>query len=284
CRTEHMFMAEDRLPYVQEMILAKTDEERVKPLEKLWRMQKDDFVGIFKAMTGLPVIIRLLDPPLHEFLPDYVETLLELKKMREEGLSEEEIKEKEELLRAIRSMQEANPMLGLRGCRLGITRPDVYHMQVRAIIEAACDVIDEGYEPVVEIMIPLVADKMELKITREESEKIIKEVLEKRGKNIPYKIGTMIELPRAALTADEIAKYADFFSYGTNDLTQTTFGFSRDDAEPKFIPQYIELKILEKNPFEVMDIDGVGKLVEMSCKLARPDCNNSLTLNPDLIA
>ncbi|MBU2598092.1 MAG: pyruvate, phosphate dikinase [Actinobacteria bacterium] len=269
CRTEHMFMAEDRLPYVQEMILAKTDEERVKPLEKLWRMQKDDFVGIFKAMTGLPVIIRLLDPPLHEFLPDYVETLLELQKLKQEGTSEEEIKEKEELLRAIRSMQEANPMLGLRGCRLGITRPDVYHMQVRAIIEAACDVIDEGYEPVVEIMIPLVADKMELKITREESEKIIKEVLEKRGKNIPYKIGTMIELPRAALTADEIAKYADFFSYGTNDLTQTTFGFSRDDAEPKFIPQYIELKILEKNPFEVMDIDGVGKLVEMSCKLAR---------------
>ncbi len=269
CRTEHMFMAEDRLSYVQKMILAETDKERVEPLEKLWRMQKDDFVGIFKVMTGLPVIIRLLDPPLHEFLPDYVETLLELKKMREEGLSEEEIKEKEELLRAIRSMQEANPMLGLRGCRLGITRPDVYHMQVRAIIEAACDVIDEGYEPVVEIMIPLVADKMELKITREESEKIIKEVLEKRGKNIPYKIGTMIELPRAALTADEIAKYADFFSYGTNDLTQTTFGFSRDDAEPKFIPQYIELKILEKNPFEVMDIDGVGKLVEMSCKLAR---------------
>jgi len=269
CRTEHMFMAEDRLPYVQEMILAKTDEERVKPLEKLWRMQKDDFVGIFKAMTGLPVIIRLLDPPLHEFLPDYVETLLELQKLKQEGTSEEEIKEKEELLRAIRSMQEANPMLGLRGCRLGITRPDVYQMQVRAIIEAACDVIDEGYEPVVEIMIPLVADKMELKITREESEKIIKEVLEKRGKNIPYKIGTMIELPRAALTADEIAKYADFFSYGTNDLTQTTFGFSRDDAEPKFIPQYIELKILEKNPFEVMDIDGVGKLVEMSCKLAR---------------
>lgn len=269
CRTEHMFMAEDRLSYVQKMILAETDKERVEPLEKLWRMQKDDFVGIFKVMTGLPVIIRLLDPPLHEFLPDYVETLLELKKMREEGLSEEEIKEKEELLRAIRSMQEANPMLGLRGCRLGITRPDVYQMQVRAIIEAACDVIDEGYEPVVEIMIPLVADKMELKITREESEKIIKEVLEKRGKNIPYKIGTMIELPRAALTADEIAKYADFFSYGTNDLTQTTFGFSRDDAEPKFIPQYIELKILEKNPFEVMDIDGVGKLVEMSCKLAR---------------
>ncbi|MFH1584362.1 MAG: pyruvate, phosphate dikinase, partial [Actinomycetota bacterium] len=221
CRTEHMFMAEDRLPYVQEMILAKTDEERVKPLEKLWRMQKDDFVGIFKAMTGLPVIIRLLDPPLHEFLPDYVETLLELQKLKQEGTSEEEIKEKEELLKAIRSMQEANPMLGLRGCRLGITRPDVYQMQVRAIIEAACDVIDEGYEPVVEIMIPLVADKMELKITREESEKIIKEVLEKRGKNIPYKIGTMIELPRAALTADEIAKYADFFSYGTNDLTQT---------------------------------------------------------------
>ncbi|MGB3345770.1 MAG: pyruvate, phosphate dikinase [Candidatus Humimicrobiia bacterium] len=269
CRTEHMFMAEDRLSYVQKMILAKTDEERVKPLEKLWRVQKEDFVGIFKAMTGLPVIIRLLDPPLHEFLPDYVETLLELQKLKQEGTSEEEIKEKEELLRAIRSMQEANPMLGLRGCRLGITRPDVYQMQVRAIIEAACDVIDEGYEPIVEIMIPLVADKMELKITREESEKIIKEVLEKRGKNIPYKIGTMIELPRAALTADEIAKYADFFSYGTNDLTQTTFGFSRDDAEPKFIPQYIELKILEKNPFEVMDIEGVGKLVEMSCKLAR---------------
>ena len=269
CRTEHMFMAEDRLSYVRKMILAETGEERIKPLEKLWKVQKDDFVGIFKAMTGLPVIIRLLDPPLHEFLPDYVETLLELKKMREEGLSEEDIKEKEELLKAIRSMQEANPMLGLRGCRLGITRPDVYQMQVRAIIEAACDVIDEGYEPVVEIMIPLVADKIELKITREESEKIIKEVLEKRGKNISYKIGTMIELPRAAITADEIAKYADFFSYGTNDLTQTTFGFSRDDAEAKFIPQYIELKILEKNPFEVMDIEGVGKLVEMSCKLAR---------------
>ena len=269
CRTEHMFMAEDRLPHVQKMILAKTNEERVKPLEKLLRAQKEDFVGIFKAMTGLPVIIRLLDPPLHEFLPDYVETLLELQKLKQEGTSEEEIEEKEELLKAIRVTQEANPMLGLRGCRLGITRPDIYQMQVRAIIEAACDVVDEGYEPVVEIMIPLVADKMELKITREESEKIIKEVLEKKGKNISYKIGTMIELPRAALTADEIANYADFFSYGTNDLTQTTFGFSRDDAEPKFIPQYIELKILEKNPFEVMDIDGVGKLVEMSCKLAR---------------
>jgi len=269
CRTEHMFMAENRLPHVQQMILAKTDKERIKPLEKLWRMQKDDFVGIFKAMTSLPVIIRLLDPPLHEFLPNYVETLLELQKMREEGLSEDDIKEKEELLKAIRAMQETNPMLGLRGCRLGITRPDVYQMQVRAIIEAACDVIDEGYEPVVEIMIPLVADKIELKITREESEKIIKEVLEKRGKNISYKIGTMIELPRAALTADEIAKYADFFSYGTNDLTQTTFGFSRDDAEPKFIPQYIDLNILEKNPFEVLDVNGVGKLVDMSCKLAR---------------
>ncbi len=275
CRTEHMFMGEDRLQHVQKMILGKTEEERIEPLEKLLRMQKEDFVGIFKAMTGLPVIIRLLDPPLHEFLPDYVETLLELQKIRKEKTSVSEIKEKEELLMAIRVMQETNPMLGLRGCRLGITRPDVYEMQVKAIIEAACDVIDEGYEPVVEIMIPLVAHKNELKITREEAEKVIKEVLKRRGKDISYKIGTMIELPRAALTADEIAHYADFFSYGTNDLTQTTFGFSRDDAEPKFIPQYIDLKILEKNPFEVLDIKGVGKLVDMGCKLARQT-------NPDI--
>ncbi|GFP31740.1 pyruvate, orthophosphate dikinase [Candidatus Hakubella thermalkaliphila] len=269
CRTEHMFMAEDRLPHVQAAILAKTDEERAKPLQKLLKMQKEDFAAILKAMNGLPVTIRLLDPPLHEFLPNLGDLRVEVAELKHRGASLEELAAKEELLANVRTLSEANPMLGLRGCRLGITRPDIYQMQVRAIFEAACDVVEEGYEPVVEVMIPLVGIDKELALLKESTEKVIHQVFEERGIRIGYKIGTMIELPRAALTADEIAEHAEFFSFGTNDLTQTTFGFSRDDAEGKFIPEYVELGILEKNPFEVLDTEGVGKLIDMAVKLSR---------------
>jgi len=269
CRTEHMFMAEDRIPLVRAMILSETVEERAEALDKLLPMQRGDFEGIFTAMDGLPVTIRLLDPPLHEFLPSLADVRVALTEMKLKGAPAAEIAKQEELFAKVRAQAEANPMLGLRGCRLGISYPEIYMMQVRAIVEAACNVKKRGVEPVVEIMIPLVAIYTELKLLREQSVKIVEETLAACGEQIPYQIGTMIELPRAALTADQIAEHAEFFSFGTNDLTQTTFGFSRDDAEGKFLPQYLEQHILEDNPFEVLDVKGVGKLVEMATRLGR---------------
>jgi pyruvate,orthophosphate dikinase len=271
CRTEHMFMAEERLPFVQQAILGKTEEERIAPLIELGKMQRQDFYDILKIMDGLTVTIRLLDPPLHEFLPHLGDLREELIEMKHRSASADEIAKQEEMIAIVRAMSEANPMLGLRGCRLGITRPDIYEMQVKAIAEAACDLKKGGLNPIVEIMIPLVGIEAELKLTRGMTERVVARVKKEKGVEFDYKIGTMIELPRAALTADEIAKHAEFFSFGTNDLTQTTFGFSRDDAEGKFIPQYIEKGIIEKNPFEVLDIKGVGKLVDMAVKLSRTE-------------
>lgn len=267
CRTEHMFLG-DRLPIVQEMILAESDEIREKPLASLLKVQKQDFVDIFKVMDGYPVTIRLLDPPLHEFLPNYEELLVEVTRLQATGKSKE-AEEKKELLEKVGLMKEQNPMLGLRGCRLGITYPEIYKMQVRAIIQAALAVSASGGNPVVEIMIPLVAHVKELSILREEAIEVAEDEIRKAGRSIPYKIGTMIELPRAAMTADEIAKVADFFSFGTNDLTQTVFGFSRDDIEGKFLPKYLSRGILRENPFEVFDTDGVGKVVRIACDLGR---------------
>jgi len=272
-RTEHMFLG-DRLPIVQQMILAKSKEEQDDALAKLLDVQKKDFYGIFKAMDGLPVTIRLLDPPLHEFLPSPVDLKVELTKLEMSGVAEQELTAKRELLDSVEKMAEMNPMLGLRGCRLGITHPELYKMQVRAIMEAACDLKKEGGNPIVEIMIPLVSHVNELSTLRQESESVIGEVIAACGVDVEYKIGTMIEIPRAAVTADEVATVADFFSFGTNDLTQMTFGFSRDDIEAKFLPRYLERKILPWNPFETID-DGVAKVVEMGCE-------NGRKTNPDI--
>jgi pyruvate,orthophosphate dikinase len=293
CRTEHMFFEIERLPIVQEMILAASEataigrqvkdlkvqldqpglaekekrelRRKISELEKdpayvtyhealgkLLKIQRGDFVGILKAMEGLPVIIRLIDPPLHEFLPSYEELLEEMTK-----------------LKAVAGMREANPMLGLRGCRLGITYPAITEMQVQAIFEAACQLKKQGVDVHPEIMIPLVGHVNELKNQREALESVAKMVMGREKVKVDYKFGTMIEIPRAAITADEIAQYAEFFSFGTNDLTQTTFGFSRDDAEGKFLLQYVERNILPENPFQVLDRKGVGELVKMAVQKGR---------------
>jgi pyruvate,orthophosphate dikinase len=270
CRTEHMFMAVDRIPIVQEMIMAETDEERVAALDKLLPMQQSDFEGILRAMVGLPVTIRLLDPPLHEFLPNLEELAVELTRLRLDPESDPvKIREKEELLRKVRQLHEFNPMLGHRGCRLGITYPEIYAMQARAIFQAAVRLQEEGIEVQPEVMIPLVGHVNELKILRELVVQEAEKVMQETGKTFAYTVGTMIEIPRAALTADEIALEADFFSFGTNDLTQTTFGFSRDDAEGKFLHHYVDRKILPDNPFAVLDQTGVGRLIEMASRLGR---------------
>lgn len=238
-------------------------------LDNLLPIQKGDFKGIFKAMDGYPVIIRLLDPPLHEFLPSHEELLVRLTELRLRGGDPSLIQETEALLRAVGEMREANPMLGLRGCRLGIIFPAIYEMQVRAIFAAACEVKNEGVTVRPEVMIPLVGISSELRLIREQLERVAKEVQSSYGVEVPYKFGTMIEIPRAALTADEIAEYAEFFSFGTNDLTQTTFGYSRDDAEGKFLLQYVNRGILPENPFQVLDRKGVGKLMRMAVELGR---------------
>jgi len=269
CRTEHMFFGEDRLPFVQKMIMAKDTKERKEAAKKLEPMQKEDFKGILAETEGFPVIIRLLDPPLHEFLPNYEDLLLEIERLHFEKGKEEEIKEKEKVLRRVIDLREMNPMLGHRGCRLGITFPEVYDMQVRAVFEAAAELIKERRKIYPEIMIPLVANEKELSILRRRVIEVAKEVMRKEKVEFEYKVGTMIELPRAALCADKIAQEADFFSFGTNDLTQTTFGFSRDDAEGKFIPMYIEKKILDEDPFQVLDQEGVGQLVRMGTEKGR---------------
>ncbi|RLE12045.1 pyruvate, phosphate dikinase, partial [Candidatus Aerophobetes bacterium] len=275
CRTEHMFFGEDRLPHVQRMILAQNEEERKKALEKLEPMQREDFKGILKEMEGLPVIIRLLDPPLHEFLPNYEDLLVEITRLKLQGGDKKEIEEKEKLLARIVDLREMNPMLGHRGCRLGITFPEIYKMQVRAIFKAAAELVKQGVNVFPEVMIPLVITEKELSILRDDVDKIAREIMNEEGVDFKYKIGTMIELPRAALCADKIAKVADFFSFGTNDLTQTTLGFSRDDAEGKFLHAYLNKKILEDDPFQVLDQEGVGQLVTMGTRKGK-------STNPEL--
>jgi pyruvate, orthophosphate dikinase len=269
CRTEHMFMDAKRIPIVQKMILAEHYNERMEALKEILPMQQSDFEGIFEAMQGYPVTIRLLDPPLHEFLPDKEEILVEVTKLQITHPDSAELKEKEQLLKKVSHLVEFNPMLGHRGCRLGIIYPEIYEMQAKAIFYAVVALAKKGMEVQPEIMIPLVGHVNELKKMRQLVVDIADRVQEETGETFKYTIGTMIEIPRAALTADQIAKEADFFSFGTNDLTQTTFGFSRDDAEGKFLQAYIENKVLPENPFAVLDQDGVGKLVETGVKLGR---------------
>jgi pyruvate,orthophosphate dikinase len=283
CRTEHMFMEQERLPIVQEMILAEGEQERRKLLDKLLPFQRGDFRGIFEVMDGLPVVIRLIDPPLHEFLPSHDELLTQVTEIRtllksgcltdpddaEYKRLRSELPSKEKLLAAVEKMAEMNPMLGLRGCRLGLLMPEIIEMQTRAILEAACEAKRAGREVHAKIMIPLVGHANELKVTRSYLEAVAKQVLAEEGLELDYKFGTMIEIPRAALTADAIAQVADFFSFGTNDLTQTTFGFSRDDAEGKFLLKYVEEKILPVNPFQTLDREGVGALVAIAVEKGR---------------
>ncbi|MGE5541834.1 MAG: pyruvate, phosphate dikinase [Bacillota bacterium] len=270
CRTEHMFMQADRLPIVQEMILAQTEEERRAALDRLLPIQQKDFEGILEAMRGYPVTIRLLDPPLHEFLPNVEELVVQITDARARGISGPEIEKKQELLKKAKALSESNPMLGFRGCRLGVVYPEIYEMQARAIFQATAALIGRGIGDVKpEVMIPLVGHHLELKPLRELVEKVADEVMQATGVQFPFIVGTMIEVPRAALTADEIARHAEFFSFGTNDLTQTTFGFSRDDAEAKFLHAYVQKKILAENPFAVLDEDGVGKLIQTAVRLGR---------------
>jgi pyruvate, orthophosphate dikinase len=269
CRTEHMFMDLKRIPIVQSMILAESYEERREALAQLLPMQQSDFEGIFEAMQGHPVTIRLLDPPLHEFLPNKEELLVEVTKLQILNPDSKELREKELILKKVRQLDEMNPMLGHRGCRLGMIHPEIYEMQAKAIFYAVANLADKGVAVKPEIMIPLVGHVNELKDMRQLVIDAAIKVKEETGKDFDYLIGTMIEIPRAALTANQIAEEADFFSFGTNDLTQTTFGYSRDDAEGKFLQTYIENKVLPENPFAVLDQEGVGKLVEMGVKLGR---------------
>ncbi len=260
CRTEHMFFNKERLSYVRQMILATTEDEINTALAKLLKFQRKDFYGIFEVMGEKPVTIRLLDPPLHEFLPTGKEDIEKISK--EMHISPERLKD------TIQRLHEANPMLGHRGCRLGITHPAIYDMQVRAIIEAACELAKDNKKANIEIMVPLVADVKELMITKKRIIKTAKKAMEEKNTTVPYKIGTMIEVPRAAITADEIAKEADFFSFGTNDLTQMGFGLSRDDAG-KFLPSYIKQGILESDPFHSLDQKGIGELVKIAVTKGR---------------
>ncbi len=266
CRTEHMFLGPERVHAVQQMIFADTTEEEEEAYAALLPLQKGDFVGIFRAMDGLPVTIRLLDPPLHEFLPDLTTLSVAVEVAKEAG---KDVSDQERVLRKVRELHEANPMLGLRGVRLGIVKPGLYAMQVRAIIEAAVEVKKAGGDPKVEIMIPLVAVKPELQQTRDELEPVAGEILEREGVTLDHlEWGTMIELPRAAVTAGEIAEVADFFSFGTNDLTQTAFGFSRDDIG-KFVGMYEERKLVPANPFVTIDRAGVGRLMQIATEEGR---------------
>ena len=269
CRTEHMFMGVDRLPVMQRLIVALTGsaegkEGRKDALAKLKVMQKDDFTGIFKAMDGLPVIIRLLDPPLHEFLPKEPNILEALK-----TATPEEAKKLNETLERVHQLHENNPMLGFRGCRLGMIYPEIYEMQMSAIFEAVVDLTKAGVTVKPEVMIPLVGTKPEMKFFREMADRIAAEVMKESGVKFNYLVGTMIEVPRAALVADQLAEYAQFFSCGTNDLTQTTLGYSRDDAENKFLFQYIDKGVFKENPFAELDRDGPGQLVKMAVEKGR---------------
>jgi len=275
CRTEHMFFQEERLPIVQAMILSEPNSpEEAAELDKLLVFQQDDFYGIFKAMDGCPVIIRLLDPPLHEFMPDHEQLALKAAGLRLMGDRPNELARIERLMAAVEGLREFNPMLGLRGVRLGLVRPAITRMQVRAIFEAACQLKKEGVDVHPEIMLAVTSHPNEIKIMKEVVTEVADAVMARTGVKIDYKLGTMIELPRAAIIADEMAKYSEFFSFGTNDLTQTTFGISRDDAEGKFLLDYVERGILPENPFQVLDQTGVGFLIELAVskgRQARPD-------------
>jgi pyruvate,orthophosphate dikinase len=270
CRTEHMFMQSDRLPVVQGMILADTPEARAEALAKLLPFQKDDFRGILAAMAGCPVTIRLLDPPLHEFLPSLEDLLVETTELRiTKGENDADYKAKTAMLTRVRALHEQNPMLGLRVCRLGIVYPEIYAMQVRAIFEAACELRADGIDAKPDVMIPGVGTKEEMAFTYEAAKEVADRVIAEKGVAVDYRIGTMIELPRACVVAGELAEYAHFFSFGTNDLTQTTYGYSRDDAEGTFIPKYLEKKILKDDPFQVLDQVGVGGLMRMAVERGR---------------
>ena len=278
CRTEHMFFEADRLPVVQKMITTKSDVERRKALDILLPLQREDFAGLFRAMDGYPVIIRLIDPPLHEFLPAFEDLTSELADLRVKAAAGQDVAgqlaETQEMLERVEALREANPMLGTRGVRLGIIMPDLTKMQVRAIMEAACAVANEGVDVHPEVMIPLTSHVNELRRQQTVVESEAKVVMEEQGIEIDYKFGTMIEIPRAALTAAEIAEYAQFFSFGTNDLTQTTFGISRDDAESGFLVDYLREGILPENPFASIDESGVGRLMQWAVqegRATRPD-------------
>lgn len=268
CRTEHMFFAEKRAPIMQQMILVTTREEREKYLDQLMPLQKQDFVGLYRAMEGFPVTIRLLDPPLHEFLPKREQLMVDIARLELTNGDPDVIEEKRQILSRVEELHEFNPMLGLRGCRLGITMPEITRMQVKAVFEAACEVVKEGIKVVPEIMIPLVGMTSEMKAQKELIREVASETMKRCGVKIPYLVGTMIELPRAAVTADRIAEDAEFFSFGTNDLTQTTYGFSRDDAA-KFTGFYRDANLMEFDPFEVLDREGVGSMMQLAMKEGR---------------
>jgi pyruvate,orthophosphate dikinase len=270
CRTEHMFMETNRLPVVQRMIMAETVPARAEALAELLPFQRDDFKGILQAMAGLPVTIRLLDPPLHEFLPSLEALLVETAELHAtKGDQDPRYIERSILLRRVRGLHEENPMLGLRMCRLGIVYPEIYAMQVRAIFEAACDLRAQGVDARPDVMIPGVGTREEMQTTYDAAKAVADQVLAERGLDVPYHIGTMVELPRACVVAGELAECAEFFSFGTNDLTQTTYGYSRDDAEATFIPRYLEMKILADDPFQVLDRVGVGGLMRMGIERGR---------------
>jgi pyruvate,orthophosphate dikinase len=273
-RTERMFNAPDRLPLVQSMILADSPEERSTFLAQLKPLQRGDFEQILRVMEGLPVTIRLMDLPLHEFLPKYEELLPDVIQLRTADPDSEELRKKERVLRRVMQLQEHNPMLGHRGVRVGISFPEIYEMQVRAIFEASAALAKEGVDVEPEVMVPQVAEAEEFRMVRETIDRVAEEVMAKEGVKIHYKAGTMVETPRAALTAGKIAMYAEFFSFGTNDLTQATFAFSRDDAEGKFMPLYLDKKILPANPFETLDTEGVARLMKIAVddgRRTRPD-------------
>ncbi|HWP91732.1 MAG TPA: pyruvate, phosphate dikinase [Thermodesulfobacteriota bacterium] len=282
CRTEHMFFAEDRIPLMQGMILAKTSKEREEFLEKLLPMQKEDFKGLFREMNGYPVTIRLLDPPLHEFLPRREDLMVEIRELELTNGDANLVEEKRRLLARVEELHEFNPMLGLRGCRLGILMPEISRMQTCAIMEAACEVADEGIKVIPEVMVPLVGMLTEIKAQKDIIVDVAEEVMKRYKKKIKYYVGTMIEVPRATVTADEIATEAEFFSFGTNDLTQTTFAFSRDDAG-KFIKVYLETKttlngkqveILDKDPFSTIDLKGVGEFIRIAIERGKKTRHN----------
>ena len=272
CRTEHMFMDPDRLPWVQKMIIAGTKEARKEALDKLLPMQYSDFYSMFKALGDKPLTVRLLDPPLHEFLPSKIELVEKVATKKALG---QDYSEDAKMLEIVENLSESNPMMGLRGCRLGLTYPEINEMQVRAIFEACCDLTKEGHHIQPWIMVPLIGHINELKTAKATLVAVAEDVMREKGVRVDYKFGTMIEIPRAALTAKEVATEAEFFSYGTNDLTQMTFGYSRDDAEGKFLKNYVEQKILPYNPFVTLDFAGVGRLIEMSIDEGR-EINSSL--------